>query len=334
MTLGDRWNAVMMPNYGTPPIALDRGDGVRVWDDDGNEYLDFVGGIAVSSLGHAHPAIVAAVTAQVGRLAHTSNLVMHEPGIRPGRAARRATRPARRGCSSPTAAPRRTSARSSSPASTVPAARSWRATTASTAEPWARCRSPATRRSASRSSRCPGPVTFVDYGDIDGLRAAVGDTTAAVFVEPTLGEGGVVPAAGRLPRCGTRDLRRVRRAARDRRGAERHRPHRLTGSPARPKGSVRTCSRWRRVSAAACRSAPASVSVRQVSCSRRATTAARSAATRCRARQRSPCSTRSTRTACSTTSSTSANTSPDCSTPSTVRSSQALAAAGCGVPSR
>ena len=77
-----RWDAVMMRNYGTPPLALDRGDGVRVWDTDGNAYLDFVGGIAVSSLGHAHPAIVAAVTEQVGRLAHTSNLAMHEPGVR------------------------------------------------------------------------------------------------------------------------------------------------------------------------------------------------------------------------------------------------------------
>ena len=80
-SMGDRWDAVMMPNYGTPPLALDHGDGVRVWDVDGNEYLDFVGGIAVSSLGHAHPAIVAAVTAQVGKIAHTSNLYMHEPGI-------------------------------------------------------------------------------------------------------------------------------------------------------------------------------------------------------------------------------------------------------------
>src|SRR3954453_11954199 len=81
-SMGARWDAVMMRNYGTPPIALDHGRGVRLWDVDGNEYLDFVGGIAVSSLGHAHPALVAAVCEQVGRLAHTSNLSMHEPGIR------------------------------------------------------------------------------------------------------------------------------------------------------------------------------------------------------------------------------------------------------------
>ena len=81
MTYAERWNATMMPNYGTPPIALDHGHGVRVWDTDGNEYLDFVAGIAVSSLGHAHPAVVDAVTEQVGRIAHTSNLYMHEPGL-------------------------------------------------------------------------------------------------------------------------------------------------------------------------------------------------------------------------------------------------------------
>ena len=54
----DRWQAVMMNNYGTPPIALERGEGAYVWDVDGNRYLDFVAGIAVSSLGHAHRAIV------------------------------------------------------------------------------------------------------------------------------------------------------------------------------------------------------------------------------------------------------------------------------------
>ena len=82
MTLTDRWDAVMMPNYGTPPIEIARGDGVRVWDTDGREYLDFVAGIAVSSLGHAHPAVVEAVGRQVMTLAHTSNLAIHEPGVR------------------------------------------------------------------------------------------------------------------------------------------------------------------------------------------------------------------------------------------------------------
>src|SRR5439155_1475756 len=69
-------------NYGTPPLALDHGSGVRVWDVDGNEYLDFIAGIAVSSLGHSHPAIVRAVSNQVQKLAHTSNPIVHEPGVR------------------------------------------------------------------------------------------------------------------------------------------------------------------------------------------------------------------------------------------------------------
>ena len=55
-----RWEAVMMRNYGTPSVALARGEGSRVWDVDGRSYLDLVAGIAVSSLGHAHPAVVEA----------------------------------------------------------------------------------------------------------------------------------------------------------------------------------------------------------------------------------------------------------------------------------
>jgi acetylornithine/N-succinyldiaminopimelate aminotransferase len=76
--LQKRFSAVLMPNYGVPPVAISRGQGCRVWDVDGREYLDLIAGIAVSSLGHAHPAIVEAVTSQVAALAHTSNLFLHE----------------------------------------------------------------------------------------------------------------------------------------------------------------------------------------------------------------------------------------------------------------
>jgi acetylornithine/N-succinyldiaminopimelate aminotransferase len=80
--LRQRFETAMMANYGTPPLALARGAGCRVWDADGNRYLDLIAGIAVSALGHAHPAIVSAVTEQVGKIAHTSNLFVHEPGVR------------------------------------------------------------------------------------------------------------------------------------------------------------------------------------------------------------------------------------------------------------
>src|SRR6266581_5297120 len=70
-----------MPKYGVPPLAISRGQGCRVQDADGREYLDLIAGIAVSSLGHAHPAIVEAVSRQVAEVAHTSNLFLHEREI-------------------------------------------------------------------------------------------------------------------------------------------------------------------------------------------------------------------------------------------------------------
>lgn len=69
----------VMPTYGRYPLALVRGRGARVWDADGREYLDFGGGIAVNVLGHAHPAITAALTRQSQELIHTSNLYYTAP---------------------------------------------------------------------------------------------------------------------------------------------------------------------------------------------------------------------------------------------------------------
>jgi acetylornithine aminotransferase len=79
--LQKRFAAALMPNYGIPPLAITRGQGCRVWDADGREYLDLIAGIAVSSLGHAHPAIAEAVSRQVAAVAHTSNLFLHEREI-------------------------------------------------------------------------------------------------------------------------------------------------------------------------------------------------------------------------------------------------------------
>jgi hypothetical protein len=76
--LQKRFAAALMPNYGVPPVAIRRGVGCLVWDLDGREYLDLIAGIAVSSLGHAHPAIIEAVSRQVAQVAHTSNLFLHQ----------------------------------------------------------------------------------------------------------------------------------------------------------------------------------------------------------------------------------------------------------------
>ena len=152
--------------------------------------------------GHAHPAVVEAVTRQVATLAHTSNLVAHEPGVRlaerllqivgsDGRvffcqdgaeANEAALKLARRSTAVRLEPVRRTAAR-----------RRGR-TAPSTAGPSARCPSPGRRPSASRSSRCPARSRSSPTATSPRSTAAVDDTVAAVFLETTLGEGGVVPA--------------------------------------------------------------------------------------------------------------------------------------------
>ena len=67
--------------YARTPLALVKGRGSKVWDANGKEYLDFLAGIAVNILGHAHPALIEAVTRQLSTLGHTSNFAAHEPGV-------------------------------------------------------------------------------------------------------------------------------------------------------------------------------------------------------------------------------------------------------------
>ena len=76
-----RFDERIMRSMGMPLAKLERGEGAWVWDDAGNRYLDFLAGIAVNSLGHAHPVFVEAVTTQAGRLAHVSNYFMTEPAL-------------------------------------------------------------------------------------------------------------------------------------------------------------------------------------------------------------------------------------------------------------
>ena len=192
--LQQRWDAVMARNYGTPSLSLVRGEGARVWDADGRQYLDLVAGIAVSSLGHAHPAVVDAVSAQVRRIAHTSNLYLNEPaislaerlvdilgvagtrvflcndGTTANEAAIKTVRRARPGRTKFIAAERSFHGRSLGSLAL-------------------------TGKAAAREPFAPFglDVTFVPYGDPEALEAALDDSTAAVFLEPTLGEAGVVP---------------------------------------------------------------------------------------------------------------------------------------------
>jgi acetylornithine/N-succinyldiaminopimelate aminotransferase len=191
-----RFAAALMPNYGIPPVALSRGQGCLVWDADGREYTDLIAGIAVSSLGHAHPAIVAAVTRQVRALAHSSNLFLHEGEV--------ALAERLLGLLGHPAGGRVFFANSGTEANEAaiklvrrqqgPGRRVFVA-----AEGGFHGRTMGalalTGKSAIREAFGPFGVSvrFVPYGDAVALRAATQTDCAAVFLEPALGEGGVVP---------------------------------------------------------------------------------------------------------------------------------------------
>jgi acetylornithine/N-succinyldiaminopimelate aminotransferase len=194
-TLQKRFAAALMPNYGVPPLAISRGQGCRVQDADGREYLDLIAGIAVSSLGHAHPAIVEAVSRQVAEVAHTSNLFLHEREIELAErilsllGADGRVFFANSGAEANEAAVKlvRRLAGPGRPVF-VAAERSFHGRTMG-----------ALALTGKESIRAPfGPfgltVRFVPYGDAAALRAAVTPDVAAVFLEPGLGESGVVPA--------------------------------------------------------------------------------------------------------------------------------------------
>jgi acetylornithine/N-succinyldiaminopimelate aminotransferase len=197
-----RFDAALMSNYGTPSVALVRGEGCRVWDVDGREYTDLIAGIAVSALGHAHPAIVDAVTRQVRAIAHTSNLYLHEgevalaerllalldPGS-PGGLADGRVFFTNSGTEANEAALKLVRREQGAGRPVIVAA-----------EGGFHGRTMGALALTGKSSiRVPfGPfgvdVRFVAYGDAAALRSATGPDCAAVFLEPCLGEGGVVPA--------------------------------------------------------------------------------------------------------------------------------------------
>ena len=176
-----------------------RGEGARLWDAEGSEYLDFFAGLSVHNAGHCHPRIVAAIREQAARFAGTSNLFYSEPGD----AARASGSPSRASAarsSSATPAPRRTSARSSWSASAP--------TRAGSTEPEIVILDgafhgrtlgalAATPKLAREDLFGPLPRGFVAVprDDPDALRAAVGERTAAVMIEPIQGEAGIFPIA-------------------------------------------------------------------------------------------------------------------------------------------
>ena len=194
--LKQRYADALMNAFGPPKLVLTRGQGAHVWDDEGNEYVDFLGGIAVNTLGHAHPALVEAVTDQVGTLSHVSNFFTTEPqvvlaekllelcavdgraGSRPGRVFF-----ANSGAEANEAALKLT--RLTGRTHVVAMEEAFHGRTMGSLA--------LTSKEAYRApfEPLPGHVTWVPFADVDALAAAVTDETAAVVIEPLQGEAGV-----------------------------------------------------------------------------------------------------------------------------------------------
>ena len=190
-----------LPVYKPRHLVLDHGKGSRLWDIDGRDYVDLAGGIAVCGFGHADPELIAALTAQAGKLWHTSNVFYSEPPIlltqelvaASGFATRAflcnsgaeaneaAIKLVRKWASAQGRAPERrviVTCRGSFHGRTL-------ATVTATAQP----------KYQEGYEPLPGGFRYVDYNDLDLLAAAMaGGDVCAVMLEPVQGEGGVMPA--------------------------------------------------------------------------------------------------------------------------------------------
>ncbi|HAD48664.1 MAG: aspartate aminotransferase family protein [Idiomarina sp.] len=193
----EMFNDVMVPNYNPAQMIPVKGEGARVWDQQGKEYIDFAGGIAVNCLGHCHPAMVSALQEQSQKLWHLSNVFTNEPAIRLAKKLTDAT-----------FADRVYYANSGAEANeaALKLARRW------ALEEHNEEKQQIIAFSKGFHGRTfftvtvggqpaysegfgpkPGAIEHVPYNDIDALKALISDKTCAVMMEPLQGEGGVVP---------------------------------------------------------------------------------------------------------------------------------------------
>jgi acetylornithine/N-succinyldiaminopimelate aminotransferase len=188
-----RYEASVMATYGLPKRLLVRGEGCYVWDEDGNRYLDLLAGIAVNSLGHAHPSLVAAVAEQIGMLGHTSNFFATAPQIALAERLLTLSNVGSNGrvffCNSGAEAIEAAFkiARKTGKRKLLAARGSFHGRTmgalALTGQP----------SKQVPFAPLPPEVVFIDYGDEAALSAEIDEDTAAVFLEPVQGERGVMP---------------------------------------------------------------------------------------------------------------------------------------------
>lgn len=192
------WNKTFQPNYGTPPISLVKGKGAIVYDADGKKYLDFLGGIATNLLGHAHPAIIKAVTKQISTLSHVSNFYMHPQVLQLAQSLQKMTGDknskvffCNSGAEANEAAIKLS--RLTGRTNIVAAHGAFHGRTMGAIS--------LTGQPAKRNPFKPllRKIKHVNYGDVAALRRAVTSKTAMVILEPIMGEAGVVvPPKGYL----------------------------------------------------------------------------------------------------------------------------------------
>lgn len=186
-----RWDSSLQNNYGKPAITLVKGKGIVVTDADGKSYLDFLGGIATSILGHAHPAIVKAVTKQVSTLSHVSNFYAHPNAIALAEKLTKMTGDktakvffCQSGAEANEAALKLS--RRTGKVRIVAAQGAFHGRTMGALS--------LTGQPSKREPFLPliKGVKHVPYGDIDAMRKAVSKKTAMVIIEPIMGEAGVI----------------------------------------------------------------------------------------------------------------------------------------------
>ncbi|MCX6443031.1 MAG: acetylornithine transaminase [Actinobacteria bacterium] len=186
-----RWNSSLQNNYGKPSITLVKGTGILVTDADGKTYMDFLGGIATSILGHAHPSIVKAVTKQVSTLSHVSNFYANPNAIALAEKLTRMTGDknakvffCQSGAEANEAALKLS--RRTGKVRIVAAQGAFHGRTMGALS--------LTGQPSKREPFLPliKGVKHVPYGDIDAMRKAVSKKTAMVIIEPIMGEAGVV----------------------------------------------------------------------------------------------------------------------------------------------
>ena len=190
-TMINRWKSSVQNSYGTPSIALVKGKGLVVTDADGKQYLDFLGGIATNILGHAHPAIVKAVTKQVSTLSHVSNFYVHPHAVELAEklAAMTGDKSAKvffcqSGAEANEAALKLS--RRTGKVRIVAAQGAFHGRTMGALS--------LTGQPAKREPFLPliKGVKHAPFGDIEAMRKAVTKKTAMVIIEPIMGEAGVI----------------------------------------------------------------------------------------------------------------------------------------------